>query len=246
VATDQLNERDTRLVAWLQEAYSKEAELEADLATHIGVTQKDSYKKQLQRHLAETHDHKQAVGRRLKALGGAPASTGGPLPGPVGEIAGKTVALVKGQLGMARAAVTEQVETHLRNAQEERREEQVEIAIYRRIETFATEVGDTETAKLATRIIRDEERMAKYLDAEIPRLVKELVRTEVPRDQRATSGSRSRSSGSRSRSSSARSRGGSSSSSRNGSSSSSRSGSSSSSRSGSSSSGRSRSRSASR
>ncbi len=85
----------------------------------------------------------------------------------MGEIAGKAVAAVKGQVGTARAAVTSQAETHLRNAQEELREEHVEIAIYRRIETFATEVGDRETAQLAKRIIRDEERMAKFLDAEL-------------------------------------------------------------------------------
>ncbi|MHB8693807.1 MAG: DUF892 family protein [Solirubrobacteraceae bacterium] len=84
--------------------------------------------------------------------------------------AGKAVAAVKGQIAASRALLTEQAETHVRNAQEELREEHVEIAIYTRIETFATEVGDTETAKLAKTIGRDEERMAKYLSAELPRL----------------------------------------------------------------------------
>ena len=94
-----------------------------------------------------------------------------PVPGvptAIGEAAGKTVAAVKGQVGTARALVTEQPETHLRNAQEELREEQVEIAIYTRIETFATEVGDRETEALVRRIRREEERMAKYLTAELP------------------------------------------------------------------------------
>jgi hypothetical protein len=141
------------------------------------------------------------------------------VPEAVGEVAGKTVAAVKGQLGTARAAVTNQTETHLRNAQEELREEHVEMAIYSRIETLATEVGDRETAQLAKGIRRDEERMAKFLDGELTRLVKEVVRSEIPRDQRATRkrSSRSRAS-SRSRSSgSSRSGGRSSSSSRNGS-----------------------------
>lgn len=179
-----LNQRDARLVQWLQEAHTKEAELEADLTQHIGLTQKVSYKKRLQDHLKETRDHKRRVERRLKQLGGAPG--GGALPGPVGDVAGKTVSLVKGQIGMARAAVTEQVETHLRNAQEELREEHVEIALYSRIETFATEVGDKDTASLAKAIRRDEERMAKFLAAELGRLVKELVRKEIPRDQRGS------------------------------------------------------------
>jgi len=184
---DAMNTRDTKLVQWLNEAYAKEAELEADLTAHIALTQKDSYRKRLQAHLKETRDHKKRVGQRIKALGGT--ATSGPksmlgVPGAVGELAGKAVATVKGQVGTARAVVTEQVETHLRNAQEELREEHVEIALYRRIETFAAAVGDRETEQLAKQITRDEERMAKFLDAELVRLVKELVRAEVPREER--------------------------------------------------------------
>jgi len=194
-----LNERDTKLVRWLGEAHGKEAELEADLTAHISLTQKQSYKKRLQQHLKETRDHKRRVAQRIKQLGGPTGqslilATGS----AVGEVAGKTVAAVKGQVGVARALVTEQAETHLRNAQEELREEHVEIALYTRIEVFATEVGDRETAQLARSIRRDEERMAKFLTTELGRLVKELVRAEIPRDQRATS-TRRRSSGSTSR-----------------------------------------------
>ena len=195
-----LNERDTKLAGWLGEAHSKEAELEADLTAHIAMTQKRSYKKRLQQHLKETRDHKRRVASRVKKLGG-PSGRGliGATGDAVGEVAGKTVAAVKGQVGAARAVVSEQAETHLRNAEEELREEHVEIALYTRIEVFATEVGDRETAQLARSIRRDEERMAKFLQAEQGRLVKEIVRAEVPRDQRSTS-SRSRRSTSRSQS----------------------------------------------
>jgi ferritin-like metal-binding protein YciE len=182
-----LNERDAKLVQWLEEAYAKEAELEADLTAHIALTQKPSYRKRLQQHLKETREHKSRVAKRIKSLGGV-ATAGPQLPGmprPVGEAAGKAVAAVKGQVGTARALLTEQAETHLRNAQEELREEHVEIAIYIRVETFATEVGDGETAKLARTIRRDEERMVKFLDAELARLVKAVVRAEVPRALRS-------------------------------------------------------------
>jgi len=188
-----LNARDAKLVQWLNEAHAKEGELEADLTAHISLTEKQSYKKRLQQHLKETRDHKRRVASRIKKLGGS-ATTGPDLPGmpaAVGEVAGKAVAAVKGQVGLARAAATEQAETHLRNAQEELREEHVEIALYTRLETLATEVGDRETAQLARAIRRDEERMAKFLDAELRRLVKAVVRAEIPRDQRA-SGSRQR------------------------------------------------------
>jgi ferritin-like metal-binding protein YciE len=182
-----VNERDTKLVQWLNEAHAKEAELEADLAAHIKLTTKQSYKKRLQQHLRETREHKRLAARRVKQLGGTP-SPGKSVPGVpnvVGEAAGKAVAGVKGQVGAARALVTSQPETHLRNAQEELREEQVEMAMYARLETLADEVGDSETAKLARTIRRDEERMAKFLTAELKRLVKELVKEEIPRDQRS-------------------------------------------------------------
>ncbi|HKO27831.1 MAG TPA: DUF892 family protein, partial [Solirubrobacteraceae bacterium] len=195
-----LNERDAKLVRWLSEAHGKEAELEADLTAHIALTQKPAYKKRLQQHLKETRDHKRRVASRIKQLGGP---TGQNLISAttslMGEMTGKTVAAVKGQVGTARALVTEQAETHLRNAQEEFREEHVEIALYTRIETLATAVGDRETAQLARSIRRDEERMAKFLLAEIGRLVKDVVRADIPRDQRPT-GRRSGSSRSTSRS----------------------------------------------
>ncbi len=96
-----LNERDTKLVQWLNEAHAKEAELEADLKAHIALTQKAAYKKRLQQHLKETRDHKRSVARRIKAIGGR-ATAGVDVPGvptAVSEATGKTVAAVKGQVG---------------------------------------------------------------------------------------------------------------------------------------------------
>ena len=196
-----MNERDTKLVQWLNEAHAKEAELEADLTAHIALTDKQSYEKRLREHLKETRDHKRSVARRIKQLGGK-ASTGRDVrgvPKVVGEAAGKAVAGVKGQVGAARAFVTSQPETHLRNAQEELREEHVEIALYTRLEALAEEVGDRDTAQLARSIRRDEERMAKFLDAELRRLVRDVVKADIPREQRRSL-RRARRSGARTRS----------------------------------------------
>src|SRR3954451_152087 len=203
----ELNARDTKLVQFLNEAHAKEAELEADLTAHISLTQKAPYKKRLQEHLKETRDHKRRVASRIKQLGGqATSGVRGPgVPDAVGELAGKGIVAVKGQVGVAGAALTEQAETHLRNAREELREEWVEIATYTAIEAFATEVGDKDTAKLARDIRRDEEKTARYLEKLIPQLVKEVVKNEIPRDQRAQSGGRRRSTSSRKRSTSSRS-----------------------------------------
>jgi ferritin-like metal-binding protein YciE len=190
----ELNARDTKIVQFLNEAHAKEAELEADLTAHINLTEKAPYKKRLQQHLRETKDHKRRIRSRIKALGGT-AAEGVRAPGvppAVGELAGKGLAAVKGQVGVARAAITNQAETHLRNAREELREEYVEIGLYTAIETLATEVGDRETAQLAKAIRRDEQKTADYLERLIPQLVKDVVRSEIPRDQRANGGRRRR------------------------------------------------------
>ena len=192
--------RDAKLVQFLNEAHAKEAELEADLAAHINLTQKAPYKKRLQQHLTETRDHKRRVAQRIKQLGGQ-ATSGVRAPGvpdAVGELAGKGIAAVKGQVGVARAALTDQAETHLRNAREELREEWVEIGTYTAIESLANEVGDRDTARLARDIRRDEERTATYLERLIPQLVKDVVRSEIPREQRAQNGRRRSSAGRRS------------------------------------------------
>jgi ferritin-like metal-binding protein YciE len=186
----ELNARDAKLVQFLNEAHAKEAELEADLTAHISLTEKAPYKKRLQQHLKETRDHKRRVAQRIKQLGGQ-ATEGVRAPGVpsgLGELAGKGIAAVKGQVGVARAALTEQAETHLRNAREELREEWVEIGGYTVIESLANEVGDKETAQLARDIRRDEEKTARYLEKLIPQLVKDVVRNEIPRDQRAQAG----------------------------------------------------------
>ena len=72
-------------------------------------------------------------------------------------------------------------EKQLKNARTEFSEEHEEIAPYLAIETLATEIGDTETAKLAKGIRREEERMASFLEKQIPILTKAVAKAEIPR-----------------------------------------------------------------
>jgi len=100
---------------------------------------------------------------------------------------------------------TSEDEKLLKNAKDEFVEEAAEIATYSSIETLAEEVGDKETAKLARSIRRDEERMASFLQKQIPTLTKAVVRESIPASER--NGSRRRGgSSSRRRSGSASSR----------------------------------------
>jgi ferritin-like metal-binding protein YciE len=189
-----LNERDTKLVQYLNEAYGKEKELETALQAHIEMTNRAPYRKRLQQHLKETRSHARGVEQRIKKLGGSPATA----VATTQSAAAKALATAKGPLHMVRG--TGEEEKLLKNAKTEYSEEAEEIATYTAIETVAESVGDRETAKLARSIRRDEERMAKYLERLIPQLSKAVVRSEVPSDQRNGGRSRRRSSSSRPRS----------------------------------------------
>ena len=234
-----VNARDAKVIQWLNEAYGKEKQLETALAAHIQLAEPATYKKRLQQHLKETKNHARQLERRIKKLGGAAEAVD--LPGPdvvaegvtaVANVAGRAVAQAQGAYQAVRG--TSDWEKRLKNAKDELHEEAEEIANYTAIIELAEQVGDTETRKVAKAILREEQRMYDFVAKQIPRLTKEVVKREIPKEERksaSTSRSRSRSS-SRSSSSrgsassrSSRSRSGSSSSKSSGSSSRSRSGS---------------------
>jgi ferritin-like metal-binding protein YciE len=169
-----LNERDGKLVQYLSEAYGKERELEAALGAHIAMTAKGPYKKRLQQHLKETKAHAKQVERRIKQLGGG----GQTLQSTVGKL----TAVAKGPLHAVRGG--SELEKMLKNAKTEYFNEHEEIATYLAIETLAERVKDSETAKLARAIRREEERMAQFLQGQIKSLTGALVREEIPASQR--------------------------------------------------------------
>src|SRR3954468_17668284 len=201
------NVKDAKIVQYLNEAYGKEKQLETALQAHIGMTTRAPYKKRLQQHLRETKDHGKQLERRIKKLGGAP-DAGPDLPGPdlpgaeaVANVAGRAVALAQGQVQALRG--TGEAEKMLKNAKDEYHEEAEEIANYTAIEALANLVGDKDTARMAKSIRRDEERMAKFLEKQIPTLVKAVAQDEIPAAERRAP---SRSSSRRSSSSTSRSR----------------------------------------
>ena len=86
--------------------------------------------------------------------------------------------MAKGPLHLIRGSGEQ--EKLLKNAKTQFTAEQEEISTYLAIEVFATKVGDSETAKLARDIRKDEERMAKFLDTQIRQLAAATALEEVP------------------------------------------------------------------
>jgi ferritin-like metal-binding protein YciE len=177
--------RDAKLVQLLNEAYTKEKQLETALQAHVQVTTRDDYAKRLKEHLKETQSHATQVSRRIKQLGGTPETVS--LPGPEGlskaaesvsDVVGKAKAAAQGPLHAVRGSGEQ--DKMLRNARTEYQEEAHEIATYTVIESLATAVGDTQTAKLARDILRQEERMQQFLAGLLPQLSVDVAHDEIP------------------------------------------------------------------
>jgi ferritin-like metal-binding protein YciE len=169
-----LNERDAKLVQYLNEAYGKEKELETALEVHIAMTTKAPYKKRLKEHLKETKGHAKQLERRIKKLGGGGHA--------IQSVVAKATAVAKGPMHMIRGSGEQ--EKMLKNAKTEYFSEHEEISTYLAIETFAKKVNDKETAKLARDIRREEERMAKFLEGQIKALSNAVAIEDVPAAQR--------------------------------------------------------------
>lgn len=185
----EVQEREAKLIQYLNEAYGKEQELITALQGHISLTTRDAYKKRLKEHLKETKAQAKGLERRIKQLGGKAEKLDLPGPDSIGEAAGKAqvaakkaVAAAKGPLHALRGDGS--AEKMLKNAKTEFFNEAEEIANYHAIETLAEAVGDRDTAKLAREFRRQEERMAKFLERTIASLTKEVVRDEIPAAQR--------------------------------------------------------------
>jgi ferritin-like metal-binding protein YciE len=184
-----------KLVQYLNEAYGLEQRLETSLEAHVAMTSDAAYRKRLKEHLAETKRHAREVRKRIKQLGGEATTIDPPGPDAITDAAQavlggaqKAIALAQGPLHAIRG--TGQEEKHLKNAKTEYASESEEIATYSGIETLARALGDRDTQKLAREILREEQRMRTYLEKQIPRFTKAVVKAEIPVSQRAGSTTR--------------------------------------------------------
>jgi ferritin-like metal-binding protein YciE len=201
--------RDAKLVEMLNEAYTKEKQLEVALGAHLEMTTRDDYAKRLKDHLKETKSHASRVSQRIKQLGGTPETVS--LPGPEGltkaaesvsSVLGKAKAAAQGPLHAVRGSGEQ--ERMLHNARTEYQEEAWEIATYTVIDSLATAVGDTQTAKLAREIQREEERMQGFIAALLPELSADVAHDEIPVSEIEGKASRRTAPGSKPKSSSKR------------------------------------------
>lgn len=209
--------RELKLIQYLNEAYGKEKQLETVLQLQIKLAQKPAIEKRLKEHLEETRNQAKGLEKRIKALGGKADSSSIPGPGIAQDAVGAAASVANKALSLAKGPVqalrgTSVADNQLRNMRDSYWNEAEEIAHYNVIEAAAEQLGDDETVKLAREFRRQEERMQAFIEKQIPQLVKDVIKEEVPKEEREpakparTRSSSSRSTSSRSSSSSSSSR----------------------------------------
>jgi ferritin-like metal-binding protein YciE len=171
---DDSTTREAKLTQYLVEALGKEKELEVALAAHIEMTTRKPYQKRLKDHLKETKNHSKQLERRIKKI----SSDGAATVAKGASQLNRALAAAKGPLHSIRG--NSETEKMLKNAKTEYFNEHEEIATYTAIEVLADQVGDKETAKMARGIRREEERMASFLEKQIPVLTRQMVKEDLP------------------------------------------------------------------
>jgi ferritin-like metal-binding protein YciE len=146
-----MSELEDQLVKHIDEAYAMEQNVLRMLDGMIETTEDEEIKNELREHKLETERHADRMQQRLEAHGASPSM--------VKEAGGIAGALLKSVADMARP------EKAGRNARDGYTTEHLEIAAYQLLERVAERAGDEETAAAARDNRKDEEAMAKRLDA---------------------------------------------------------------------------------
>jgi ferritin-like metal-binding protein YciE len=148
MASQQLKDQ---LIKHIDEALAMEQNVLRMLDAMIATTDDEDIRSELRHHKLETEQHAERLEKRLAAHDASPST--------VREAAGIANALMKGVLDKVRN------EKAGRNARDGYATEHLEIASYQLLERVAEKAGDEETAEVARQNRKDEEAMAKKIEA---------------------------------------------------------------------------------
>jgi ferritin-like metal-binding protein YciE len=140
-----------QLIKHIDEALAMEQNVLRMLDGMISTTDDEEIKSELRQHKIETEQHAERLEKRLAAHEASPSTAR--------EAVGIMNALMKGVVDMVRN------EKAGRNARDGYATEHLEIASYQLLERVAQAAGDEETAEVARQNRKDEEAMAKKIDA---------------------------------------------------------------------------------
>jgi len=153
------------LLAWLRDAHAMEEQAETLLTSQISrLKHYPDLRGKLEEHLTETRRQSELVNDCIKRLGGDSSA--------VKDTMGKMVAFGQGLSGLF--ADDEVIKGTLASYTFE----QMEIASYTILIAAAEACGDTTTAAICTRILKEEQGMAKWLADQTPNLVRAFLQLD--------------------------------------------------------------------
>jgi ferritin-like metal-binding protein YciE len=153
------------LLAWLRDAHAMEQQAETMLESQIArLKHYPELRKKLEEHLEETRRQAQMVNDCIERLGGGTSA--------VKDTMGKMMAFGQGLSGLF---VDDEV---IKGSLASYTFEQMEIASYTILIAAAEACGDTTTAAICTRILKEEQAMANWLSAQTPNLVRAFLQLD--------------------------------------------------------------------
>jgi len=140
-----------KLTSYITDAIALEQNVENMLKGMISTTEDPAMRARLEQHQEETQRQQERLRGRLEAYGESPSTVKG--------MAAKAGAAMKGVLDMGRG------DKAGKNARDGYATEHLEIAAYQLLERVATRAGDEATAEVARINRREEEDMARFIEA---------------------------------------------------------------------------------
>lgn len=154
------------LIAWLKDAHAMETGLIPVLQNHAGDAKTDpNAAARINQHVEETRRHAQMVEDCIQRLGDSVSGT----KEAMGRVAGWFKSISSG------AARDENV----KNALMDYGAEHFEIACYRALVEAANLAGEPDVARVCEQILRDEEDMARWLEDQLPMMVRDHMAREA-------------------------------------------------------------------
>jgi ferritin-like metal-binding protein YciE len=151
----QNNDLRDKLITYLQDAYAMEHEIVQVLEGQVKDTEKyPQVQAGIQRHLDETRTHEQRMADRLNAYNEKPSGVKSFGSNIIGSL-----------IGAAAGGRTDKIS---KIARDDYMTEHMEVAAYELLITTAELLGDNETIYAAQANLRDELRMANWLEQHLP------------------------------------------------------------------------------
>lgn len=160
-----MDQRDT-LIGWLNDAHALEKSLEPVLENHAkDAANHPEMAQRIQQHLQETRRHADLVRGCVERLGGSTSTVKNTLGKVTGFFQGLSTEPARDEL--------------VKNALSDYAAEHFEIASYRALIAGARALGETEVARVCEEILQDEERMARFLEQNLPMVVQQYLNADV-------------------------------------------------------------------